>query len=836
MATRDVGGIEGLQEKQNVLQHEKSLGCQAVKEKSGTEEFGEESFASAISRNKKLRLGLRLVIGFVLLLAVLGCVAGSKLTLVALANKLRHVTVNQTKQELKDRSTDISRLYWQLVIILVLPHCLTFVRSAVVGVIGKTRKAHPWPRRSALIAGALSSVLEVVAMSVFVFSVLCYLTPLLALLSMQPVFAAQFVLDIYYTPSRCRPRWNHRNGHYENLDHAERSLLDMSDEYRTGPELGVHKFNQRIRDCFGAILDNKIVKIVAFFLQVVGTGAIIATLVLTHKPDLDHHIPVIALPLSLVTLGALWSHRFQEFLLQAPQRNQRNPETVCERDGAADSSARYKANFLNSFYRIVLYPVLAYGVFRLIHSNKDIDPWAASTLHLLGTGSDLTLFVAHILTSFFGYVFAWTACLMTLRTIGFALPLLLSTPVALLTGLIVPYFEEFSREHFSKFNSLNYAVIGLWFVVYLGQVLGIAYYLCTKNNLILSQDSDMFLNPHYESVFLEQYLSLNRQVDKYSNNMQVTFDGHLSEPRTIFICSTMYRENVREMRQMLKSINRMSEWYADQRKLNGKRKDDTVESHIFFDGAVNGGQLTQYAVQLLSLVSECLGVEIRSGTRKETYYGQSMSWQVGERKMTFTVHFKDNLKVKNKKRWSQVMYMNYVLNHRIPESQTSKRPLNKDHTYILTTDADIDFTAESAMVLMDSLASNKEVGAVCARTHPKGSGVLYWYQIFDYAIGHWFTKPAEHLLGSVLCCPGCFSVFRCRALEGVLQEYSSEVQGAADFLYKDMGEDRWLCTLLIQRGWRLDYCAISENHTYCPESFDEFYRQRRRWVPSIIAN
>ena len=96
MATRDVGGIE---EKQNLLRHEKSLGSQAAKEKNGTEEFGEESFVSAISRNKKLRLGLRLVIGFVLFLAVLGCVAGSKLTLVALANKLRHVTVNQTKQE-----------------------------------------------------------------------------------------------------------------------------------------------------------------------------------------------------------------------------------------------------------------------------------------------------------------------------------------------------------------------------------------------------------------------------------------------------------------------------------------------------------------------------------------------------------------------------------------------------------------------------------------------------------------------------------------------------------------------------------------------------------------
>ena len=426
---------------------------------------------------------------------------------------------------------------------------------------------------------------------------------------------------------------------------------------------------------------------------------------------------------------------------------------------------------------------------------------------------------------------------MTLRTIGFALPLLLSTPLAIIIGLFLPFFEEFSRVHFLKHNSLNYAIVGLWGMIYVGQVLGMAYYLCTKNNLILSQDRDMFLNPHYDSVFLEQYLSLNRQVDKYSKNKLVTMDGHLSEPRAIYICSTMYRENVREMQQMLKSIMSMSKWYADQKKVKGNRKKDLVESHIFFDGAVNGGELTQYAIQLLSLVGDCLNVKIGDCSRKTTYYGQSMTWFVGERKMRFTVHFKDNLKVKNKKRWSQVMYMNYVINYRLQESKSQDQECpTKDHTYILTTDADIDFTAESAMVLLDSLTSNKDVGAVCARTHPKGSGVLYWYQIFDYAVGHWFTKPAEHLLGSVLCCPGCFSVFRCSALEEVLKNYSSEVQSAADFLTKDMGEDRWLCTLLIQKGWRLDYCAISENHTYCPESFDEFYRQRRRWVPSTIAN
>lgn len=50
------------------------------------------------------------------------------------------------------------------------------------------------------------------------------------------------------------------------------------------------------------------------------------------------------------------------------------------------------------------------------------------------------------------------------------------------------------------------------------------------------------------------------------------------------------------------------------------------------------------------------------------------------------------------------------------------------------------------------------------------------------------------------------------------------------------GEDRWLCTLLLQRGYRVEYSAASDAYTHCPENFNEFYNQRRRWVPSTIAN
>ena len=52
----------------------------------------------------------------------------------------------------------------------------------------------------------------------------------------------------------------------------------------------------------------------------------------------------------------------------------------------------------------------------------------------------------------------------------------------------------------------------------------------------------------------------------------------------------------------------------------------------------------------------------------------------------------------------------------------------------------------------------------------------------------------------------------------------------------DQGEDRWLCTLLLQRGYRVEYSAASDSYTHCPEGFNEFFNQRRRWVPSTIAN
>ena len=44
-----------------------------------------------------------------------------------------------------------------------------------------------------------------------------------------------------------------------------------------------------------------------------------------------------------------------------------------------------------------------------------------------------------------------------------------------------------------------------------------------------------------------------------------------------------------------------------------------------------------------------------------------------------------------------------------------------------------------------------------------------------------------------------------------------------------LGEDRWLCTLLLKQGWRIEYAAASDSFTFAPEDFKEFFNQRRRY-------
>ena len=65
-------------------------------------------------------------------------------------------------------------------------------------------------------------------------------------------------------------------------------------------------------------------------------------------------------------------------------------------------------------------------------------------------------------------------------------------------------------------------------------------------------------------------------------------------------------------------------------------------------------------------------------------------------------------------------------------------------TYILATDADVKFTAEDVMALMDLMSRSPRVGAVCGRTHPMGNGPMVWYcSTAWYSSSSWFPLVVD---------------------------------------------------------------------------------------------
>ncbi|KAM8841069.1 chitin synthase chs-1-like [Spinachia spinachia] len=398
---------------------------------------------------------------------------------------------------------------------------------------------------------------------------------------------------------------------------------------------------------------------------------------------------------------------------------------------------------------------------------------------------------------------------------------------------------------------------------WLGLVLA-TLHLWYLNVARIQRTQDLFIRRLFEGAFIEQSLLLNTRFDILSKERRKK-KGRF-ETAMVYLCATMWHETHSEMMNIIISIFRLDKYRP---KTVQKYDDFNFEAHIYFDDAFTpvegsqGNHLNKYANDLVEVLMEVYGIFINIDGKFlnnkhqipdqriiRTPYGGRLVIKLPHGNEIF-VHFKDKELIRHKKRWSQVMYLYYLLGYKIlsknyarwdkkEDEAELKEAIAKDkrNTYILALDGDTDFQPAAVMLLIDRLKMYPKVGAACGRIHPTGSGPVVWFQKFEYAVSHWLQKTAEHVIGSVLCSPGCFSLFRAEALmdDNVMKTYSTRSTEAQHYVQYDQGEDRWLCTLLLKQGWRVEYNAASDAYTNAPDDFKELYNQRRRWGPSTLAN
>ncbi|KAK7496348.1 hypothetical protein BaRGS_00012513 [Batillaria attramentaria] len=599
-----------------------------------------------------------------------------------------------------------------------------------------------------------------------------------------------------------------------------------------------------------------------------------------------------------------------------------------------------------------------------------------------------------ILSGIFSHGFAYLSSAFCQPVFGILIPSLLSTIVSIVlcVGFFGPYVYQVQElTHFGEVLPLvitTCVVAVTW---------GLAYVLRTLDAL----RKPRYLFIPYEDVLIEYGwcagFSDQRRLLSFCAE-GATRDGFLQQPMRakksrVYVCTTMYREADYEMERLLMSFQRLS---------SGESLENVyLEAHIFMDNGINGERLGDFAEQLLGLLVSRFGLNPTDTRCLLAPYGMQLTCFLPGG-MPLFVHLKDPAKVKPKKRWSQCMYINYIMNFRkvlwsqdedfnagrlrqggdskiffiskqsssdklagqfscdpsrasssrkiggvgyptfsefsqgfqqnvdgddqgfvsvesgssstpspsrsvdgsetdfvretvdpkaslcnlidengdcgagldnpamtrddsspydiveikntgdemaakatMPRSDTCyefkfdpEEEIDDEHTYILATDADMDFEPEAVAELLRMCNNDRRLGAACGRTHPIGKHVssIVWHQIFEYAKDFWMIKSAQNVIGSVMCCPGCFSLYRASAIRQVMDKYATPTRTPFTVYVKDTGEDRWMATLMMINGWRLRYSAFADNTTYCPDTFQEFFKQRRRWILSDIAN
>ena len=380
-------------------------------------------------------------------------------------------------------------------------------------------------------------------------------------------------------------------------------------------------------------------------------------------------VDAMSLPASLCVLSLCWHPKLQVYVVRSS-------------DGRFHG--HWKAMFLYTLLRAVSVMVglnlvlwLRFGDIGFLDSSFFSAVWLG--LMMCGEPDTLYPLVSLFGASFVVHTVAYIGAALCLAKSSLTLPSVFSTPLA--TAAIIFFCIPTSPTTIPTVcMSMETTVWAIWA---LAVIAWLAPYFTYGNNVnqntksLLKPLNDLFLQPSWNSIFLEQHLFLSYRAAEVKSEIlgfgadsrhTATHTGIGSDSK-VFICTTMYREADFEMKRLLTSLSKISK--------SKRLMSIYMEAHIFLDNGVKDVDVTEFATLLLSLLKDTVRVEYPDLTTYATPYGVQFSCRLPTGLPLF-IHLKDSTKFKPKKRWSQVMYISYILNQRAGVEKTHHHYMPED--------------------------------------------------------------------------------------------------------------------------------------------------------------
>ncbi|KAK9728511.1 hypothetical protein K7432_000992 [Basidiobolus ranarum] len=181
----------------------------------------------------------------------------------------------------------------------------------------------------------------------------------------------------------------------------------------------------------------------------------------------------------------------------------------------------------------------------------------------------------------------------------------------------------------------------------------------------------------------------------------------------------------------------------------------------------------------------------------------------------------------------------------------------KDVEYVLVADADTYIRPNGLDILVHALEEDPTLSGVCGETKVENRTQSYitMIQVFEYFLTHCLLKSFESFYANVLVLSGCFTVYRLKrhtkdpetgqeivkpaVLDPrIMRDYMAEPKLMREHNLLTIGEDRYLCTLVIRylNDMRTKYIPAAVCTTTVPDTLSVLLCQRRRWTNSLIHN